>query len=72
MQQGPLKNPLLVGKQGPVSQNGGDFIFGPGKYAFRWTAPRAKCFYSIASFQARPVRTLGACDTRKTVSHHCI
>ncbi|RDX56404.1 hypothetical protein OH76DRAFT_1451535 [Lentinus brumalis] len=36
--QGPLKNPLLVGKQGPVSQNGGDFIFGPGEtctYAWR-------------------------------------
>ncbi|KZP05557.1 hypothetical protein FIBSPDRAFT_1054036 [Athelia psychrophila] len=27
---GPLKNPALVGKQGNISQLGGDFIFGPG------------------------------------------
>ncbi|KAF7981342.1 hypothetical protein HWV62_33787 [Athelia sp. TMB] len=27
---GPLKNPTLMGKQGNISQLGGDFIFGPG------------------------------------------
>ncbi|KAH8992980.1 AhpC/TSA antioxidant enzyme-domain-containing protein [Lactarius akahatsu] len=34
--RGPLKNPLNVGKQGNISQNGGDFVFGPG----------ASCSYS--------------------------
>lgn len=29
-QRGPLKNPSLIGKQGKLSQLGGDFIFGPG------------------------------------------
>ncbi|KAI0723889.1 AhpC/TSA antioxidant enzyme-domain-containing protein [Cerioporus squamosus] len=29
--QGPLKNPQHVGKQGNISQNGGEFIFGPGE-----------------------------------------
>ncbi|KAF8954544.1 AhpC/TSA antioxidant enzyme-domain-containing protein [Flammula alnicola] len=28
--RGPLKNPSLIGKQGKISQLGGDFIFGPG------------------------------------------
>jgi len=28
--RGPLKNPLHIGKQGNISQNGGDFVFGPG------------------------------------------
>ncbi|KJA19195.1 hypothetical protein HYPSUDRAFT_144043 [Hypholoma sublateritium FD-334 SS-4] len=28
--RGPLKNPSLIGKQGNLSQLGGDFIFGPG------------------------------------------
>ncbi|KAF9477037.1 hypothetical protein BDN70DRAFT_881682 [Pholiota conissans] len=28
--RGPMKNPALVGKQGNISQLGGDFIFGPG------------------------------------------
>jgi len=27
---GPMKNPFLIGKQGKLSQLGGDFIFGPG------------------------------------------
>jgi hypothetical protein len=27
---GPIKHPTLVGKQGNISQLGGDFIFGPG------------------------------------------
>jgi len=27
---GPIKNPSLIGKQGKLSQLGGDFIFGPG------------------------------------------
>ncbi|KAK0452834.1 AhpC/TSA antioxidant enzyme-domain-containing protein [Desarmillaria tabescens] len=27
--QGPLKNPSLIGKQGKISQLGGDFVFGP-------------------------------------------
>ncbi|KAH9169110.1 hypothetical protein EDB89DRAFT_2199627 [Lactarius sanguifluus] len=34
--RGPLKNPLNLGKQGNISQNGGDFVFGPG----------ASCSYS--------------------------
>jgi len=34
--RGPLKNPSHVGKQGNISQNGGDFVFGPG----------ASCSYS--------------------------
>ncbi|KAK0432617.1 AhpC/TSA antioxidant enzyme-domain-containing protein [Armillaria borealis] len=29
--KGPLKNPSLIGKQGNISQLGGDFVFGPGK-----------------------------------------
>ncbi|KAK0202291.1 AhpC/TSA antioxidant enzyme-domain-containing protein [Desarmillaria ectypa] len=29
--KGPLKNPSLIGKQGKISQLGGDFVFGPGK-----------------------------------------
>ncbi|EPS97807.1 hypothetical protein FOMPIDRAFT_1127810 [Fomitopsis schrenkii] len=29
--QGPLKNPLHIGKQGDIHQNGGDFVFGPGE-----------------------------------------
>ncbi|RDB14547.1 Thioredoxin-like protein AAED1 [Hypsizygus marmoreus] len=29
--KGPLKNPSLIGKQGNISQLGGDFIFGPGQ-----------------------------------------
>ncbi|PAV22926.1 hypothetical protein PNOK_0288300 [Pyrrhoderma noxium] len=29
--QGPITNPTHVGKQGNISQLGGDFIFGPGK-----------------------------------------
>ncbi|RPD80416.1 hypothetical protein L226DRAFT_550438 [Lentinus tigrinus ALCF2SS1-7] len=36
--QGPLKNPQHVGKQGNISQLGGDFVFGPGEtctYAWR-------------------------------------
>ncbi|KAF8263793.1 AhpC/TSA antioxidant enzyme-domain-containing protein [Lactarius quietus] len=28
--RGPLKNPSHLGKQGNISQNGGDFVFGPG------------------------------------------
>ncbi|KAI8989771.1 AhpC/TSA antioxidant enzyme-domain-containing protein [Trametes punicea] len=28
---GPLKNPQFIGKQGNISQLGGDFIFGPGE-----------------------------------------
>ncbi|KAI0373012.1 hypothetical protein BV20DRAFT_1014326 [Pilatotrama ljubarskyi] len=28
---GPLKNPQYIGKQGKISQLGGDFIFGPGE-----------------------------------------
>ncbi|KIM38278.1 hypothetical protein M413DRAFT_448014 [Hebeloma cylindrosporum] len=28
--RGPIKNPSLIGKQGNISQLGGDFIFGPG------------------------------------------
>ncbi|KZT02065.1 uncharacterized protein LAESUDRAFT_662670 [Laetiporus sulphureus 93-53] len=28
---GPFKNPQLIGKQGNISQLGGDFIFGPGE-----------------------------------------
>ncbi|KAK0466667.1 AhpC/TSA antioxidant enzyme-domain-containing protein [Armillaria novae-zelandiae] len=28
---GPLKSPSLIGKQGNISQLGGEFIFGPGK-----------------------------------------
>jgi len=28
--RGPIKNPTLIGKQGNISQLGGDFIFGPG------------------------------------------
>jgi len=28
--KGPLKNPSLIGKQGKISQLGGDFILGPG------------------------------------------
>ncbi|KII93005.1 hypothetical protein PLICRDRAFT_35174 [Plicaturopsis crispa FD-325 SS-3] len=27
---GPMKNPTLIGKQGSLSQLGGDFVFGPG------------------------------------------
>ncbi|KAG5642315.1 hypothetical protein DXG03_003017 [Asterophora parasitica] len=27
--RGPLKNPSLIGKQGNISQLGGDFVFGP-------------------------------------------
>jgi hypothetical protein len=29
-QRGPLKNPSHIGKQGNISQLGGDFILGPG------------------------------------------
>ncbi|RXW14940.1 hypothetical protein EST38_g10918 [Candolleomyces aberdarensis] len=29
--KGPMKNPVLIGKQGNISQLGGEFIFGPGK-----------------------------------------
>ncbi|KAI0672864.1 AhpC/TSA antioxidant enzyme-domain-containing protein [Trametes maxima] len=29
--EGPLKNPQFMGKQGNISQLGGDFIFGPGE-----------------------------------------
>ncbi|EJF66162.1 hypothetical protein DICSQDRAFT_48829 [Dichomitus squalens LYAD-421 SS1] len=29
--EGPLKNPQFLGKQGNISQLGGDFIFGPGE-----------------------------------------
>ncbi|KAH9830416.1 AhpC/TSA antioxidant enzyme-domain-containing protein [Rhodofomes roseus] len=29
--QGPLKNPSHIGKQGKLSQLGGDFVFGPGE-----------------------------------------
>ncbi|PBK64337.1 hypothetical protein ARMSODRAFT_962158 [Armillaria solidipes] len=29
--KGPLKSPSLIGKQGNISQLGGDFVFGPGK-----------------------------------------
>lgn len=28
--KGPVKNPALIGKQGNISQLGGDFVFGPG------------------------------------------
>ncbi|KLO15810.1 hypothetical protein SCHPADRAFT_870601 [Schizopora paradoxa] len=28
--RGPLQNPLSIGKQGNISQLGGDFVFGPG------------------------------------------
>ncbi|KAG7095672.1 hypothetical protein E1B28_006389 [Marasmius oreades] len=28
--EGPLKHPSLLGKQGAISQLGGDFVFGPG------------------------------------------
>ncbi|KAJ6589929.1 AhpC/TSA antioxidant enzyme-domain-containing protein [Mycena vulgaris] len=28
---GPLKNPTLIGKQGNISQLGGDFVLGPGQ-----------------------------------------
>ena len=31
-QRGPLKNPLHIGKQGNISQLGGDFILGPGMH----------------------------------------
>jgi hypothetical protein len=31
-QTGPIKNPSLIGKQGKLSQLGGDFIFGPGLF----------------------------------------
>ena len=30
LQRGPLKNPSHIGKQGNISQLGGDFILGPG------------------------------------------
>ncbi|PBK87150.1 hypothetical protein ARMGADRAFT_939327 [Armillaria gallica] len=29
--KGPLKSPSLIGRQGNISQLGGDFVFGPGK-----------------------------------------
>jgi hypothetical protein len=31
-QRGPLKNPSHIGKQGNISQLGGDFILGPGMH----------------------------------------
>ncbi|KAI0807773.1 AhpC/TSA antioxidant enzyme-domain-containing protein [Fomes fomentarius] len=31
LQLGPLKTPQFIGKQGNISQNGGEFIFGPGE-----------------------------------------
>ncbi|KAI0294884.1 hypothetical protein B0F90DRAFT_1811576 [Multifurca ochricompacta] len=30
--RGPLKSPSHIGKQGNISQNGGDFVFGPGMH----------------------------------------
>ena len=46
-----MKNPALVGKQGNISQLGGDFIFGPGNtcllaYRMRHTEDRACFLYS--------------------------
>jgi hypothetical protein len=32
LQRGPLKNPSHIGKQGNISQLGGDFILGPGMH----------------------------------------
>ena len=40
-QRGPLKNPSHLGKQGNISQNGGDFVFGPGACQ----SQRSKVFY---------------------------
>lgn len=31
VKNGPIKSPLLIGKQGNISQLGGDFVFGPGE-----------------------------------------
>ena len=36
MQNGPIKNPSHFGKQGNLSQLGGDFVFGPGMFTGVW------------------------------------
>jgi hypothetical protein len=33
-QKGPLSNPMDIGKQGPYSQLGGEFVLGPGKFQY--------------------------------------
>ena len=62
-QTGPLKNPTLMGKQGNLSQLGGDFIFGPG------TSPRRSIMtFTYGQHQAIRAASLRECGTLKIVS----
>lgn len=62
-QKGPLKHPGLIGKQGNISQLGGEFVLGPGKHLNGTVRP-----LSDALSQALHAHLLGVCKIQRIVS----